>query len=126
MSTVDLSIWQRYRAQLPADTVALFFDVRLGEGRATPPDTPAYLQEFWYAVTAKRADVLVQVPGGVWLVELRDHAQPSAVGRLQVYGLLWKDDPVLAGALRLVLVTNYADPDVQRLCAVQSIDYVVV
>lgn len=126
MSAEDYSIWDRWRRTLPGDVLGLYFDVRLGSGRAAGDVTDPALRRMWFDVTAKRADVVVELATSVWIVELREAAQSSAIGRLQMYARLWRDDPVIAKPLGLVLVTNQSDPDVAVLAADLGVRYVVI
>lgn len=126
MSSQDYSIWLRWRLTLPADVVALYFDVRLGSGRDAGMDVAAGDAALWFTLTAKRADVVVQLPSEVWLVELRDAAQASAIGRLLLYRRLWGQDPPFPVPLVPVLVTNARDPDVEDEAELHGIRYVVV
>lgn len=126
MSPEDLRIWFRYQDTLPKDTTALYFNVRLGEGKDAGPDTGPDWQAYWHQVTSKRADVLVIRPNNVNIVELRNHASANAIGRLMMYRTLWQDDPQLPGTATAELVTNLHDPDVARQAAASQIIYTVI
>lgn len=126
MSTLDYSIWERYRRELPAGTHTLYFDVRLGGGRSPGDETDPKYVEFWMRNTQKRADVLAVAPSGIWIIELRDQAQSNAIGRLLLYGKLWLQDAALGGPVKLLLVTNVLDPDVRDLADAMGIEYKVV
>lgn len=126
MSTQDYDIWLRFRSALPPTTRALYFDVRLGTGYQLGDEHDDDAKTMWYQLTAKRADVVVELPAGWLMVELRDHAQSSAIGRLLMYKKLWQAEPPDSQPLSLMLVTNTRDPDVQALAADHGIGYQIV
>jgi hypothetical protein len=126
MSTQDLTIWQRWRSRIPPNARAIYFDVRLGEGHHAGDDAEDDARRMWYQLTAKRADVVLEMPQGWLLLELRDSAQSNAIGRLLLYQKLWKADPPDPRPLSLMLITNARDPDVEGLAEDHGIGYLVV
>lgn len=128
MAPEDLQIWQRWFPTIAQETLQLYFDVGLGDGRPPPEETPPELARMWLRNTQKRADVLIVRQNEVWLVELRFAAQPSAVGRVLTYALLWERDPVIRKPLVPWIVTNGAafDPDVRDTAEAHGIRYAAV
>lgn len=126
MSREDTLIWSRYWPTIRAGTLRLWFDVGLGQGRPSPAGTPENLARMWTRLNQKRADVITETPDAVHIIELRDAAQSNAVGRLQTYAMLWKEDPPISKPLKLDLITNTEDLDVKALCALVGINYRVM
>lgn len=126
MSTEDYSLWLAYQPTLATEKPTLYFDVRIGaQAQANMPAPPKDVYG-WWAVNAKRLDVLEVYTDRAEIVELRENAQPNAIGRLLTYEMLWKREPPLPGAVRLHLVTNREDPDVRDLAKLHSIAYTVI
>lgn len=126
MSTSDLHIWRTYQSTIPATARALYFDVRLGDGRPAGPETPDYLRRMWRLNTQKRADVVVEYPDRWHLIELRNNAQLNAIGRLLGYQALWKATPPDARPLTIELVTDNHDQDTADLARAHGITYTVL
>ncbi len=126
MSPEDLRIWFRYQETIPPDTIALYFNTHLGEGKPTPDYEGTEWQQYWHLVTSKRADVLLYRPNELRIIELRNAASANAIGRLLMYRTLWNDDPKLPGTVTTELVTNIRDPDVQRQAEASNMIYTVV
>lgn len=126
LSKGDQLLWTKVRGQLVQDAVALYFDVGLGKGAPVPPGTDPALAAMWLKNTQKRADVVIERPHGWEIVELRESAKSSAVGRLLMYLKLWAEDPPDARPVSATLVTNVADDDVRSLCETLGIRYLVV
>lgn len=126
MSPEDRELWLRWWPNIREGTERLYFDVGLGEGYPAPKDADDRGKYMWLRNTQKRADVVVERANEVWLVELRYAAQSSAIGRLQVYKLLWAQDDPIGKPLKLFLVTNYRDLDVEALASQLGIAYLIV
>lgn len=115
MAPRDLIAWQNWWPTTRATALRVWFDVGLDSGRPVPPNTPPELAAMWARNTQHRADAIIERPATIDLVELRDTGNASAVGQLQLYGLLWQADPPNPKLLRLLLVVNRADPSVVAL-----------
>jgi len=126
MSTIDQTIWDRYRLTLPKTTRALYFDVHLGDGADPGAETDPAMLKLWLEATQKRADVVADLGSHWLLIELRDNAMASALGRLGLYAALWKQDPPDSRPLFLALITNREDRDVRTLAQAHGITYEVV
>lgn len=126
MSTEDFSIWLLYQRTIPRDAQRLYFDVRLGADDKMNAHSDPAIARMWWANNAKRADVLIEFPDRLEMIELRTNALPNAVGRLLTYRMLWNDDPAIAKPLTMTLVTDHQDRDVERLCAANQIGYTVL
>ena len=126
MSPEDYEIWQRWRPLHKSEISELYFDVGLGGGSPVPDQYDEQMRWMWLRNTQKRADVVAVMGGGVEIIELRTMASENAVGRLLCYGMLWLDDPVIVASLRLRLVTDDYDADVERLCRLSRIIYEVI
>jgi hypothetical protein len=126
MSPEDLAIWQRYFPLIRDEITSMYFDVYLGNGLVAPADAPPNYRRMWLKNTQKRADVIVTVGAEVWLIELRYAASSSAIGRLLMYKQLYLLDPVLGQNLRLILVTDQYDQDVELAANAASITYLIV
>lgn len=126
MSPEDYVIFRRWAADAFAGALKVFYDVGLGAGAEYPKDTPVEMVRMWTKVTQKRADLIIEYPDKVRLVELRDSATANAAGRLLVYKMLWLDDPVIPKPLILTLVTNKPDVELKRLCKLYDIEFILV
>lgn len=147
MSPGDFEIWARWWPRVLGGALAVIFDVGLGDGLPLSPETeagrilsapfdfrtlaaaprgsPEKLAFMHLRNTQKRADVIIERDSEVWLVEMRFNAQASAIGRLQMYGRLWAQDPVWDKPVKLYLVTNLEDPDVKVTAELLGLVYVV-
>ena len=126
MSPEDLIIWEKWREEAVKGAKWLYFDVGVGEGIKYEGEFPDWLVRSWIRVTQKRIDVLIQRSQSIDIVELRNGATANAVGRLLMYEMLYLDDPIFSMNVKLILVTNRYDKDLERLCNKFNIKYHVI
>ncbi len=126
MSPEDTEIWKRYKDKIADEVLLLYFDVGLGGQTEVPPDTSPEMAMMWLRNTQKRTDVVAETLDGWIIIELRENATASAIGRLLLYQELWKQDPPDNRPVTLRLVTNREDVDVKALSRIQGIAYIVV
>lgn len=115
MAAEDVSLYYRWAPNGLMGALRQFFDVGLGAGPEIPKGTSPAMERMWVRVNQKRADAIVEYPGKVSIIEFRYDATPNVFGRLITYDMLWKDDPVIAKNIELVVVTNREDPVMQRV-----------
>jgi len=77
----DLGLWARWRQRLPYPYVALYFDVAvsLSSPPAPSPEGPN-LEAAWWFLTAKRIDVVGELPHRWDIIELRRGADQARLG----------------------------------------------
>jgi hypothetical protein len=95
--------------------------VRVGEG--TPPD-PAHLegvQRQTAFVTKKRIDMLAWKGSQLFLHEVKQRVSPSALGQIQTYAHLWREEHPDAPDPILVVVGRYSDPDTLRVLTANGV-----
>lgn len=126
MSTEDVRLWWRWRQVDKTPWLKFHFDVGVGPGRDAGEVTDPRLRGMWQTSTQKRIDVLAEAPAFVAIVELRQHAQPNALGRLLVYKDLYLQDPLDERPVELWLVTDTPDPELARISRGFGVHYVVV
>lgn len=126
MASEDLPIYTRWAIDGLKGALRQFFDVGLGLGADPIPGISQPIRNMWEKVTQKRADAVIEYENHVKLIEFRHMATANAIGRVLTYHALWKDDRVIPKAVELYLVTNHGDRDVERMCKLFDITYMVV
>jgi hypothetical protein len=126
MSTEDHTIWQRFRRTDTTPWRTFYFDVGVGDGKPPGDNVTDDERRYWLKETQKRIDVLGMTAEKQVIIELRNNAQPNAVGRLLVYRTLYLRDPLSRLPLELWLVTNTPDPELREIAEPLGIRYLVV
>jgi len=122
----DLVLWNKYRLTAIQKAVRLYFDVGVGGQTEVPPGTTPEMATMWLRNTQKRIDVLIEEEKRWVIIELRERAQASAIGRLLQYFDLWKQDPPDDRIVELRLVTDFEDRDARGLAERMGITFVLV
>lgn len=126
MSTEDTAIWDKFRRNDPTPWTKFYFDTGIGDGKPAGDNATPEQRAFWLKETQKRIDVLGIAPTFQAIIELRNNAQPNALGRLLVYKALYLQDPISHLPLQLWLVTNTPDPELQLIAEPHGVRYFVV
>ena len=126
MSTEDYAIWYRWRQIDRNPWIKFHFDVGVGSGKDPGPNVSAADAAMWLQNTQKRIDVLGELADRVVIIELRQRAQPNALGRLLVYKTLYEENPLDARPVELWLVTDTPDPELERIARSYGVKYVLV
>ena len=124
MSAEDRAIWLRWWPTVREKVQDVYYDVGLGMPDELPFEPDPVQLAGWIYSNQKRADLVAYQTGEVWIVELRHNASANAIGRLQMYAQLWSEDPVLPGALKLVLVSDREDSALRFLAGRLGIEFV--
>jgi len=125
MSPEDERIWMDWKNSMLKPEYNLYFDCGLGDGVPAPKDTSPEMARMWLLNTQKRADLIVDTGKEWWIVEFRYMATSNAIGRLQMYKMLFIQDPIKVQPVKLILVSNRFDPDLNRLANDQDIRYTI-
>jgi hypothetical protein len=126
MSTEDTTIWRKFQRTDRTKWQRFYFDVGVGDGKPTGDDVDDDSKAYWLKETQKRIDVLGIADTFQAIIELRNNAQPNALGRLLVYKQLYSRDPLSTLPLQLWLVTNTPDPELRAIAEPMGVRYFVV
>ena len=126
MSKEDYALWKIYQITELTDALFVYFDVGLGKGQEAGGQYTEQEQQFWREKTQLRADVVVEYPDRVRVVELRVNASVSTIGRTQAYQMLLRDDNPFGKPVEAEVVTNLANKQVEEIAGRQGIKYTVL
>lgn len=125
MSKIDFEIWKRVKDEVLKNSIAVYYDVKLGTGRIPLGVTDVKEINLWRRLNQKRADVIIEFGTEIKIIELRDNAKLDTIGRLVGYGLLYDSDPPFDKPVKLLIITNLQDNDVQMSAEKLGIEYLV-
>jgi hypothetical protein len=117
----EVELWHNVRTLVAHDAIWFAFGVTVGPEPEVPPNILPRLAEAWKRQNQRRIDVLVKLPEGVAILELKPYATPSAIGQLKLYDFLYTLDPVAGPVSALYLVARYAPPDIVALAKADNI-----
>lgn len=121
MAGRDLGLWARWREALPFPYRGFYFDAALGTPPTPDPALRPQANVAWEALLARRIDAVGVLPEAYHIIELRRGADQAAIGAVEIYCFLWRQDPPDERACLPVLVTDALDPDARAFAAVKGI-----
>lgn len=126
MSRVDNILWQKYKPDISDRCEAIYFNVHLGKGIDPGETQDIKWRQYWIQKTQLRADAILVYKDKVKIVEFRDRATASVVGRVLAYRTLLLTDNPFRGEVETEVVTNIYSEIVETLCKAQGINYKVI
>lgn len=126
MSQEDYRIFLAWRHDGLRTAINVYYDVKLGMGKPCDPSHDETMQKCWADLTCRRADMIVEYEKIVEIIELKYDAEPSSVGRLLLYRLLWKQDPPIKKTLILRLISDRDDADIKLLSLAYNFYFTVI
>ena len=121
MLAPDIPVWYRFLQEHASSFTHLYYDCLLGGPVGSPPDEQEPMDRMWRALTSKRADVIAETETEVWLIEVASTPGMRSLGQLLTYHSLWTEDPKISKPVRLVLVANELDPDIEPVYAPNNV-----
>ena len=122
----DIPVWYSFLEKWGWNFINLYYDCFVGGPWYSKKKLSDPLFYMWRALNAKRIDALGETEKNVWLIEVSYDPGLRAVGQLQVYGKLWKEDPKIDKPVILVLVCSVVDPDLLASAAAFGIQTYVI
>lgn len=116
------AVWQAFRTANVRTIRRLFFNVHVGTVPGLTQTMSADEIRHRTALWAKRADVIAETATETWLIEVKTHVRPSAVGQTLTYVPLLKDRNPFWHDPRPILIAATFDPDALALCGTLGLE----
>lgn len=122
----DVEIWERYLDLYAKQWDSFAYDVRCGEGVPQSKTGKEGIGQKADTLWEKRIDVVGLRGSELFIIEVKPAAMLSAIGQLLSYEVLFKERYPDEPDPKLMLITNWAGPDLKSLCSKFKIALVVV
>lgn len=122
----DVPVMIRWLIKHKDDILWLDMDVRVGEGRPAPPDTPSNLKQMALDLSKRRIDLVAGFQQHIAIVEITRNAGFTAVGQLLVYPPLYRQTFSPGLEVVPILVCEEIQPDVASIISQYGIKYELV
>ena len=122
----DVVIWERWLKQNKDKWYDYKYDVHVGKVEPTFPTEPVNIMNLARAVLRKRIDVVARKDDEIWIFEVKPDAGLGAIGQLISYKHLYQEEFKPTETIRLGLVTDRIDRDVEMVCQKEGITVFVV
>jgi hypothetical protein len=111
----EVRIWDRWMSQHKDEFIDFEYDVHVGEGIEIRPEWGDEIARMAKLLTQKRIDAVGYKPSEIWIFEVKPHAGLSALGQLIGYRDLYQKKYFPTVPIRLAVVCETIDPDVEVL-----------
>lgn len=105
----DHAIWDRFIEISDFPIERVWYDVHVGPGIALDPHFPVWMHKQALAVGRLRIDVVAQVHGTYWIIELKPDADDQALGQVQCYFYHYCNEFREAGPVIPVIITDFVN-----------------
>ncbi len=107
----DTEVWTKYLKSDHIKIEAVWYDVRVGMSVLRNEGGDSMLSKIADGLTRKRIDVIAEVDGGLWIIEVKPYANMYAVGQVVTYQRLFVKDYSITGTVAAVIVCDDYDED---------------
>lgn len=122
----ETRIWDRFLELHGVPEGKVGYDIHLGEGMSVDPSWPSWMTKVVQQLSTHRADVVVERPGEVVIIEVKSIAGMGAVGQLLGYEALWLKQHGVDRPVRLLCVCERAEADIEVVFRFYEIEVVVL
>ena len=118
----EVEIWKRFRQIDPIPFLKLDYDVHVGTlPSGLGPLTPE-MESLARAIYRKRIDVVGETEDEVWIIEIKPRAGMSTLGQLISYEALYEKEFSPTKPIRLAVVCERTEQDMEDLLVQYGID----
>lgn len=123
---LERPIWARYLERTTEQFLSLTYDMHLGAGAPVAKEWSPGTAAIVAAVSRKRVDVLGETASELIIFEIKPRAGMSAMGQLLNYRTLYEMEYKPTKPIRLMVVCERVEHDIQLTYARQGIELAVV
>ena len=107
----DTEVWTKFLKSNQIEIGAVWYDVRVGMSVLRNEGGDSMLSKIADGLTRKRIDVVAQVAGGIWVIEVKPYANMYAVGQVVTYQRLFVKEYAITKTVAAVIVCDDYDED---------------
>jgi len=111
MMPLDAIVWTRYLRKPVTPITKVWYDVHVGGGIPGAQNRDDMMRRISQGVGRKRIDVVAEVFGGFWIIEVKPFASMMAVGQVLCYTRLFNQEFGVNGQISSVIICENADMD---------------
>ena len=126
MMAEDYAAWTAYLQSDYEDFDEVWYDVHVGVPMAVPPDSPNYMQAVVDGVSRKRIDVVGRWGNALYIIEVKPHANMTALGQALTYVHLFIEEFTIDGPVRAMIVATTCDADILDIAMRMNIKIVAL
>jgi hypothetical protein len=102
------------------------YDITVGGGRESLPDTPANLVRDWDYLSSLKIDMIGLIKSSITIVEFKGFGDSSAVGQLLIYQKLFHDKFASSSLTDLCVICQFSHPDIIKAANALGVNFLLV
>lgn len=126
MKPGDVEVWNRFIDRSPDAYKEVAYDVAVGEGAPIEEGTEENIAKGYTILTQRKIDVIGFDGDQVHVIEVKPIATPKAVGQIEWYLELFKNEPDGNKNAIGVLISHIADRDVAAFAEKKGIRLIIL
>lgn len=111
MLAEDVSVWTKFLTKMQPVIKALWYDVHVGEPVKVAPEASVIQKKVAAGVSRKRIDVVCSIKSEFWVIEVKPHANMTALGQAFSYTRLFSMEYDTYRSVKAVVVCDSFDAD---------------
>ena len=125
LSQLEAFIWTKFLEEHGSEYLSYNYDVLLEKPITLPKDFPATYKSNALQLSSLRIDVVIEDKKQIYVCEIRPEARHSAIGTLLMYRYLYILQYNPRKPVRMMLITNKYDLQIEFTCRQVEIGYFV-
>jgi len=122
----DYATWTAFMQSEQNKLDEVWYDVHVGRPMAVPAGSPSYMQDVVDGVSRKRIDVVARVGHGIFIIEVKPHANMEAIGQVVTYTNLFVWEFVITGPVNAMIVATTCDADILDTAKMQNVKIIAL
>jgi len=111
MLAEDVSVWSKFLTKMQTVIKAVWYDVHVGKPVQVPADATIIQKKVAAGVTRKRIDAVCSINSEFWVIEVKPHANMTALGQAFSYARLFSMEYDSNWPVKAVVVCDSFDED---------------
>ncbi|MCK9599468.1 MAG: hypothetical protein M0R06_10535 [Sphaerochaeta sp.] len=122
----ESDLWDMFLLMYPNFFSSVSYDVRVGNGVPIKQEWESPIQKMARDLSQKRIDVIGEKDGVLWIIELKIDPTIRIIGQLEGYSILFLNQLGKQIKIRLTMIANKMDGDLQTVLTAKKIEWFVV
>ena len=122
----DHTTWTAFLQSEHNDLDEVWYDVHVGRPMHVPSGSPSYMQDVVDGVSRKRIDVVGRVGSGLYIIEVKPHANMVAIGQVITYTNLFIEEFTIHGPVQALIVATTCDADILDIAKRQNVKIIAL
>lgn len=104
----------------------VWYDVHVGRPMHVPAGSPAYMKDVVDGISRKRIDVIGRQGKGIFVIEVKPHANMESIGQVLTYTDLFIKEFKIHGPVQAMVVATTCDADILDIANLYNVKIIAL